>query len=111
MDGRLAAIEAKVDGLVQDVASVKITIARIEGAVGTSAAKMDGRIDATTATLIGKIDAMGARLEGRIDTLTERVAHLPTKGFMVSAVLAALALTGGMITLQGQIQAALGVGP
>ena len=37
-------------------------------------------------------------------TLTERVAHLPSKGFIGTALLALLAIMAALITFQGQIQ-------
>jgi hypothetical protein len=38
-------------------------------------------------------------------TLTERMGHLPSKGFIVSSLIAALAIITALIAFQGQIQA------
>jgi hypothetical protein len=40
-------------------------------------------------------------------TLAERVSHLPTKGFIVTAVMAVLTLIAALILFQNQIQTLL----
>lgn len=44
----------------------------------------------------------------RLSALEVRVEHLPSKGFIVSALLLALAVITGLIAFQTQIQALIG---
>ena len=70
----------------------------------------------------GPVDDRVSRLEGRVDkvidelggvkvniaTLTERVSHLPSKGFIVTTTTAALALVAAIAVFADNIKAALG---
>lgn len=47
----------------------------------------------------------------RLGRLETNVSHLPSKGFIWTAVLLALAVVGALTALQGQIQALLGTAP
>ncbi len=72
--------------------------------------QMDGRMD----RLEGRMDGIDSRLrsvEVGIATLAERVAHLPSKGFIVAALLTGFAIMGALISFQDQIQGLLGIAP
>lgn len=68
---------------------------------------MDGRLE----KLEGRIDKIDDRLrsvEVNLATLTERVAHLPSKGFIVSTFLTAGSILSAVILFADQIKAAFG---
>lgn len=71
--------------------------------IGALERRMDG--------VEAKIDKLDDRVRGveiGLATLTERVAHLPSKGFIVTALMASLALIAAMIGFADQIQALVG---
>lgn len=82
MEARLARLEAKAD-------SADSALSRIEGKLGS----IDDRARVTEVTLA---------------TLTERVGHLPSKGFIVSVVMTALALSAAMFVFQTNLQQLFG---
>ncbi len=51
-----------------------------------------------------KVDDRLRGVETGVATLSERVAHLPSKGFIVRALLASLAIIAALITFQDQVQ-------
>lgn len=59
---------------------------------------------------VGALRAAAADMRVDVATLKERVAHLPSKAFIISAVLGGTALLGAFVTFQQKIQALLGVG-
>jgi hypothetical protein len=59
-----------------------------------------GEIRTDTRSLLGEVNAIKVNLA----TLTERVAHLPSKGFVVTAVLTSLTVIAALVVFQGQIQ-------
>jgi predicted nuclease with TOPRIM domain len=74
------------------------------GGGGGSSGGMDGRID----RLEGRLDKVDDRLRGvevQLATLNERVAHLPSKGFIVAALVASMSLVTSMILFQDQVKA------
>lgn len=78
-------------------------------------AKLEVKVDhiaAAVGTLTGRVDKMDDRLRGvevNLATLTERVAHLPSKGFIVNALLAALAVVAALTLFQTKLQAIFGL--
>jgi hypothetical protein len=88
--GPFDGMEARVARLEADVGHIKTDITDIKQAVR-------GLQDNVTAL---RIDAA---------TLTERVRHLPTKGFIVTATTATLVLIGALVVFQGNIQRLFGV--
>ena len=71
----------------------------------------------------GGMDARVTRLEARVDkviddisgvrvglaTLTERVAHLPSKGFIVSSLTTGVAVLGGIVLMADRLKTLLGL--
>lgn len=60
---------------------------------------------------LGRLEAQYDRLTDRVGevekglaTLTERVAHLPSKGFIVNALLVSLAVTAALIAFGEKLQ-------
>ncbi|MDN5785707.1 hypothetical protein [Pseudorhodobacter sp.] len=76
--------------------------ASTKGSGGGNSGDMEQRIT----RLEVKLDKVDDRLRGveiGLATLTERVGHLPSKGFIVSALLASLAVVTALILFQKQI--------
>ena len=77
------------------------------GGGGTS-----GDMEARVGRLEERLDKVGDRLGGvevNLATLTERVAHLPGKGFIVTVVGTGLTLLGGLTIFGEQVRVLLGV--
>lgn len=74
--------------------------------MGDELRRMDGRLD----RMDGRLDGIDTRLrgvEGEVKTLIERVAHLPSKGFIVSTVIGGFALVAAVFGFHDQIVAFL----
>lgn len=75
--------------------------------------RLEGKVDNLEASLsrqdtrLGGIDDRLRSVERDGATLLERVAHLPSKGFIVTTLLTSLTVIAGLILFQGQIQALL----
>jgi hypothetical protein len=82
-DARVASLEAHVEHIRDDIARIK----------GDVSALRDGVYDL-------KVNAA---------TLNERVAGLPTKGFIVTAVMVALAIVTAVTLFQSQIRDLAGI--
>lgn len=82
MEARLARLEAHMEHVQTDLAGLKQDFASV-----------DGRLRS---------------VETGLATLTERVAHLPSKGFIVSALGTALAVIAAMLAFQDQIKSLIG---
>lgn len=75
-------------------------IARLEAQMGA----VDGRLTKVE----GKLDQVDSRLravETAVATLTERVAHLPSKGFIVTAVSVPAGLIAALILFVDRLRA------
>jgi hypothetical protein len=83
MEPRVAVLEAHVGHIKEDVSSIK-------------AASERTRSELTEARL-------------QLGRLEERVSHLPSKGFIVMAVVVVLGVLGALIIFQQQIQRVLGL--
>ena len=66
-------------------------------------------------TQIGYLTARVDRAEGKLDAFADRITraeekinHLPSKGFIVTAVMGALALLGALILFQANLRASVG---
>ena len=69
--------------------------------------RLEGRMD----RLEGRMDSIDGRLRGvetGLATLTERVAYLPSKEFMVQGFLLAPTLIAGLTTFADKLQALVG---
>lgn len=69
---------------------------------GGNSGGMDGRMD----RLEGRMDKIDDRLRGaeqQLATLNERVAHLPSKGFIVNALITGLTVMAALILFKDQI--------
>jgi uncharacterized coiled-coil protein SlyX len=78
LEPRLAKVESDVGHIQRDLGDLK-----------SEAAKTRDNVASINTTLA---------------TLTERMAHLPGKGFIVTAVMGSLAFFGALIVFQNQIQ-------
>jgi hypothetical protein len=78
IEPRVAKLEASVEHIQKDIAEIKIDMREFRTGIGA--------------------------LNVSTGTLTERVSHLPSKGFVVVALLAALAVIAALIAFQGSIQ-------
>lgn len=70
-----------------------------------------GPVDDRLNRLEGRIDKVGDELgevKVNIATLTERMAHLPSKGFIVTTTMASLALMAALIVFADNIKALFG---
>ena len=70
-------------------------------------ARLEGQFD----RLSEKMDRQGDRLGGvekEMATLTERVAHLPSKGFIWTVALAIIAAISAVITFAEKLQGLVG---
>lgn len=70
-----------------------------------------GPVDDRVSRLEGRMDKVGdelAAVKVNIATLTERMAHLPSKGFIVTCTMAALTLIAALIVFADSIKAAIG---
>lgn len=68
------------------------------------------KLEAHGESLKSDIAAIGADLaniSGNLDLLTERVARLPTKGFLISATMIQIALLSGVILFGEKLKAML----
>jgi hypothetical protein len=84
LEARVAALETHVEYIKRDVADIKGDVAKVRDVVG--------------------------ELKVSAATLTANVAHLPTKGFIIKAVLTTLAIIAALITFQKHVQTLFGVG-
>jgi hypothetical protein len=82
MEPRIAALEVHVENLKTSVADLKASVEA-------------GRVDVGTVKV-------------NLATLTERVANLPSKGFIISVVLGILTVITALIAFQRQIQDLVG---
>lgn len=87
---RLAIVEAKLTGVEGRMDRLETRMDRPEG-------RMDG------------IDGRLRGVETGLATLTERVAHLPSKGFIVTSTLAVLAAVAGFSTFGENLRVWLGL--
>jgi hypothetical protein len=78
MEARVAKLEAVVEHIQKDIAEIKTDVREFRTGIGS--------------------------LNVSTGTLSERVTHLPSKGFIVVALLAALTVIAGLVTFQGSIQ-------
>ena len=84
MEARVARLESDVGHIKTDIGEIKQAVKALQDVVTTL------RVD--------------------LATLTERVRHLPTKGFIVTATVTGLAVGAALITFQSNIQRFIGVG-
>lgn len=78
---------------------------------GTSSGGGSGPVDDRLNRLEGRVDKVGDELgevKVNLATLTERVAHLPSKGFIVTTTMASLALIAALVVFADNIKALFG---
>jgi hypothetical protein len=78
MEARVAKLEAVGEHIQKDIAEIKTDVREFRTGIGS--------------------------LNVSTGTLSERVTHLPSKGFIVVGLLAALSVIAGLVTFQGSIQ-------
>jgi hypothetical protein len=78
-------MEQRVARLEENIVHIRSDVGEIKGSLGT-------------------VNSQVTEARINIATLIERVAHLPTKGFIVNAVLTALAVAAALVLFQGNIQ-------
>ena len=83
MESRVAKLEADVSHIQRDIGEIKADMREFRTGI--------------------------AKLTTDLATLDANVKHLPTKGFIVSAVLATLAVIAALIVFQGHVQKAVGL--
>lgn len=83
MDSRVAKLEADVSHIQRDIGEIKTDLRESRTGI--------------------------AKLTTELATLDAHVKHLPTKGFIVSAVLTTLAVIAALIVFQGNLQKAVGL--
>lgn len=83
MEARIARLESQMEGARSDLRDLK-----------SSASGLDARLRG---------------VETGVATLTERVAHLPSKGFIVTATTTALAVIAALILFADKIKAIAGM--
>lgn len=91
------------DGMMERLAIVETKLTGVEGRMDRLETRMD--------RLEGRMDGIDGRLRGvetGLATLTERVAHLPSKGFMVTGFILALTVMTGLITFADKLQSLVG---
>jgi len=72
------------------------------------------KLEAHVQHILGDVSALKADMRDvrdRLPRIETRLDHLPGKGFIVTVVVATIALLGALITLQQQIQAWIGIAP
>lgn len=85
MEVRVAKLESDVGHIQKDIAEIKSDVRELRTGIG--------------------------KLNTDLATLTAHVSHLPTKGFIVTAVVTSLAVLGALIIFQGNLQKAVGIAP
>ena len=86
MEARVAILETHVEYIRRDIGDLKADVSEIRRDLG------------------GMKDDFKSNVEGikvQVATLTERVSHLPSKGFIVKSLTIASTLLGGLMTLIG----------
>src|SRR4051812_18695630 len=78
MEPRIAKLEAAVEHIQKDIAEIKMDVREFR-------------------TGIGALNTSSA-------TLTERVGHLPSKGFIVTTLLLCLTIIAALVLFQGNLQ-------
>jgi hypothetical protein len=84
MEKRIAVLEAHMEHASSDIAGVKDSL--------------------------GSVDVRMRSVETTLATISERVSHLPSKGFIVVSTLGALAFIAALIGFSEQVQAFFGQG-
>lgn len=85
MEARVAVLETHIEYIRSDISGLKADMGVIRSDLGKTRDEV-------------------ADLRTGLATLTERVNHLPTKGFIVTATLSTMAVLGALITFQDQIR-------
>ena len=92
------------DGTMERLAVVEAKLTGVEGRMD----RLEGRMD----RLEGRMDAVDARLRGvevGLATLTERVSHLPSKGFIVGALATSVGVVSGLALFLDRLRTLLGL--
>lgn len=73
-------------------------------------AKLEAHVETIRADL-GSLKTDMRDIRDRMKGLEVKVDHLPSKGFIVTATVTALALIGALVTLAPKLQALAGISP
>jgi uncharacterized coiled-coil protein SlyX len=104
MDARVARMEAHVETLRSESAATRTDIADMR----VSLATLTERVGAS-AEGVATLTIRGGTSDERIAILMERVAHLPTKGFVISANMTGIGLLSALILFAEKLKALVGV--
>ena len=125
MEARVAALETHVGYIRRDIGELKADVSEMRRDIGMLRSEFGSDIGALRSNFSSDIGALRSEFNSNIDTLrnefrgeveglkisqatlTERVNHLPSKGFIVSATLSSLAVITALIVFQDHIKAFL----
>ncbi|KPF76745.1 hypothetical protein IP68_02295 [Blastomonas sp. AAP25] len=105
------AIDDRLSQILKAEREIRFMHAEIKGVGTDSGSGGSGPTDDRVTRLEGRIDKVADELgdvKVNIATLTERVSHLPSKGFIVTTTTAALALVAAIAVFADNIKAAFG---
>lgn len=100
IDSRLLQIQAMVSQSEELLAQARAHSSSGGGGMDDRLARIEARIDRQADKL--------ADIDVRMATLTERVAHLPGKGFIVQALIGALTVIALLVAFGEKLQALVG---
>lgn len=105
------AIDDRVNKMLRAEEAVREMLADLKRFGDVSGGGGSGSLEDRVNRLEGRLDKVVEELGGvkvNIATLTERVAHLPSKGFIVTTTTAALGLVAAIAVFADNIKAAFG---
>jgi chromosome segregation ATPase len=100
MEARVAALETHVGYIRRDIGELKADVSEMRRDIGMLRSEFGSDIGALRSDFRGEVE--GLKISQA--TLTERVNHLPSKGFIVSATLSSLAIVTALILFQDHLK-------
>lgn len=111
MVARVARLEAHAESLRAESAATRSDVVDIRVGLATLTERVGTLVEAS-ATLSERFDVSNERsttLTAQVATLTERMAHSPSKGFVVAATGTALALLASLILFGEKLKMLMGL--